>query len=93
MLYLKITAKLTTILGLVEIFGYIQTGYQGNEEKVWVVAFGFLYTLCRSFRGLALWFVYIYCGTIAKRYQKRLSYFTNRTRIGPGPLEKPDPGP
>ena len=93
MLYLKITAKLATILGLVEIFGYIQTGYQGNEEKVWVVAFGFLYTLCRSFRGLVLWFVYIYCGKIAKRYRKRLSYFTNRTRIGPGPLEKPDPGP
>ena len=73
MLYLKITAKLATILGLVEIFGYIQTGYQGNEEKAWVVAFGFLYTLCRSFRGLVLWFVYIYCGTIVKRYRKRFT--------------------
>ena len=73
MLYLKMAAKLAAILGLVEIFGYIQTGYQGNEEKAWVVAFGFLYTLCRSFRGLVLWFVYIYGGTIAKRYRKRFA--------------------
>ena len=68
--YLKIAVKLAMILGLVEIFGYIQTGYQGDEEEAWVVAFGFLYTVCRSFRGLMLWFVYIYGGAVAKRYRK-----------------------
>ena len=70
LIYLKMVAKLAMILGLVEIFGYIQTGYQGDEERAWVVAFGFLYTVCRSFRGLMLWFVYIYGGAVAKRYRK-----------------------
>ena len=70
LLYLRMAIKLAAILGLVEIFGYIQTSYQGDKEKAWVVIFGFLYTLFRSFRGLVLWFVYIYGGAIAKRYRK-----------------------
>jgi len=71
--FLKMAIKLSVILGLTELIGYIQIPHPNKDEETFNVAIGFVYTVTRSLRGLLLWFVYIYGGTIAKRYRKRVT--------------------
>ncbi|XP_066922116.1 uncharacterized protein [Clytia hemisphaerica] len=71
--YLKMAIKLALILGLTEIFGYVQlTNIEDSQSKERTnVVFAFVYSVFRSLRGVMLWFVYV-GGPLSKRYQKRV---------------------
>jgi len=71
--FLKMAIKLSVILGLTELIGYIQIPHPNEDEETFNVAIGFVYTVTRSLRGLLLWFVYINGRTLAKRYRKRVT--------------------
>jgi len=71
--FLIITIKLSMILGLTELIGYIQIPHpQSESERNFNSIFGFVYTLTRSLRGIMLWSVYVY-GPAVKQCRKRFS--------------------
>jgi len=71
--FLKMAIKLSMILGLTELIGYIQIHNLTNGWKqTFNVSFNFVYTLTRSLRGVMLWLVYIYGGNLKKRCKKRV---------------------
>ena len=58
----KIALKLVVILGVTEMLGFIQIrkGILTENEQMFNSTFAMVYTVLRSFRGMMLWFVYIF---------------------------------
>ena len=69
----KIALKLVVILGLTEIVGFIQITTNGvftEEEQQFNSTFAMMYTILRSFRGLMMWFIYIFNSRIYNIYKR-----------------------
>ena len=70
----KIALKLVVILGVTEMLGFIQIrkGILTENEQIFNSTFSMAYTLLRSFRGMMLWFVYIFNSRILDMYKQYL---------------------
>ena len=68
----KIALKLVVILGVTEMLGFIQIrkGILTENEQMFNSTFAMVYTILRSFRGMMLWFVYIFNSRILDIYKR-----------------------
>ena len=76
-----VALKLTLILGVIELLGFVQIvkSNLSEEEEIFNSVFGFLFTCCRSLKGIMLFVVYIWTKKVKKLYSKTV-YNLNQKR-------------
>ena len=76
-----VALKLTLILGVIELLGFVQIvkSNLSEEEEIFNSVFGFLFTCCRSLKGIMLFVVYICTNKVKKLYSKTV-YNLNQKR-------------
>ena len=67
-----VALKLTLILGVIEFLGFVQIikSTLTEEEEIFNSVSGFLFTLCRSLKGIMLFAVYMCTSKVKKIYSK-----------------------
>ena len=68
----EVALKLTLILGVIELLGFVQIvkSNLSEEEEIFNSVLGFLFTCCRSLKGIMLFAAYICTNKVKKLYSK-----------------------
>ena len=80
----KMALKLVILLGVVEIFGFLQ--FRGELELSWIITsiFELIYVIVRSFRGVFVWLLYVVTDRVFKIYRnirEQRSYRSTSTKL------------
>lgn len=76
----RMSLKLIVLLGVIEIFGLVQTSSDTDGGRVIDNIFRFLYTIVRAFRGVFVWLLYIVTDRVFKVYRDIKSQGSLHTR-------------